>query len=115
MASAANHNHPHGKAVNVLKFGENNKIIVDEPSLKKMFMHPEVKNRKVVAFSIIGAFRKGKSFFLDYCLRFLYANVSLQVDKIHCMSLNCSFSTVSIDQLPLKPHQQQGKLDGRRN
>lgn len=70
------HDHPYGKAVNVLKFGEANQVIVDEAALTKMFMHGEVKNRKVVVFSIIGAFRKGKSFFLDYCLRFLYANVS---------------------------------------
>ena len=76
MASNVDHTHPHGKAVNVLKFSEGNKVIIDEPALKKMFMHPEVKNRKVITFSIIGAFRKGKSFFLDYCLRFLYANVS---------------------------------------
>lgn len=70
------HLHPFGKPVNVLKFGEGNKVIVDNEELKKMFMHQDVKNRKVVVFSIIGAFRRGKSFFLDYCLRFLYANVS---------------------------------------
>lgn len=33
-----------------------------------------MKDRKVVVVSIVGAFRKGKSFFLDYCLRFLYGN-----------------------------------------
>ncbi|CAG9812157.1 unnamed protein product [Chironomus riparius] len=68
------HDHPHGKPENVLKFSQDNKVIVDEGPLKKMFEHPDVKNRKIVAFSIIGAYRKGKSFFLDYCLRFLYAN-----------------------------------------
>jgi atlastin len=73
------HDHPHGKSVNVLKFGEANKVIVDDAALNKMLLHPDVKNRKVVVFSIIGAFRKGKSFFLDYCLRFLYANVSLSL------------------------------------
>lgn len=70
------HAHPFGKPVNILKFGEGNKVIVDNKELNKMFLHQEVKNRKVVVFSIIGAFRRGKSFFLDYCLRFLYANVS---------------------------------------
>jgi atlastin len=70
------HEHPFGRAVNILKFTDTKKIIVDNAELDKMFLHPEVKNRKVVAFSIIGAFRRGKSFFLDYCLRFLYANVS---------------------------------------
>lgn len=70
------HDHPHGKPVNVLKFSQDSKVIVDEEPLRKMFDHADVKNRKIVAFSIIGAYRKGKSFFLDYCLRFLYAHVS---------------------------------------
>jgi atlastin len=68
--------HPHGKPENVMKFSTDNKVIVDDTPLKKMFEHPDVKNRKIVSFSIIGAYRKGKSFFLDYCLRFLYAHVS---------------------------------------
>lgn len=78
--SHSSHTHPFGKSINVLKFGEGNKVIIDGPELDKMFLHPDVKNRKVVVFSIIGAFRRGKSFFLDYCLRFLYANVRNYVD-----------------------------------
>ncbi|KAG5673109.1 hypothetical protein PVAND_003183 [Polypedilum vanderplanki] len=42
--------------------------------LEALLLHPEVVNRKIVLLSIVGAFRRGKSFFLDYCLRFLYAN-----------------------------------------
>jgi atlastin len=75
-----NHEHPFGKPVSLLNADMNNKVVVDNVCLEKMLLHPEVKNRKVVVFSIVGAFRKGKSFFLDYCLRFLYANVSLRVD-----------------------------------
>jgi atlastin len=70
------HDHPYGKPVEVLKFTDSKQAIVDKAELDKMFDNQEVKNRKVVVFSIIGAFRRGKSFFLDYCLRFLYANVS---------------------------------------
>lgn len=70
------HSHPFGEPVNILKFGEGNKVIVDDAALDKMFLHHEVKNRKIVVFSIIGALRRGKSFFLDYCLRYLYAHVS---------------------------------------
>lgn len=73
------HTHPFGRPINILKFGEGNKVIVDNAELNKMFLHPDVKNRKVIVFSIIGAFRRGKSFFLDYCLRFLYANVSHKI------------------------------------
>ncbi|XP_070497542.1 atlastin-2-like [Chironomus tepperi] len=66
--------HPHGNAENILRFVNNNKISVNNEQLKKLFDHPEVRDRKIVVFSIIGAYRKGKSFFLDYCLRFLYAH-----------------------------------------
>lgn len=74
--SETSHSHPYGKPINIMKFGEDNKLVVDHAHLDKMLLHKEVKNRKIVVFSIIGAFRRGKSFFLDYCLRFLYANVS---------------------------------------
>jgi len=83
------HEHPYGKPVNVLRFTETKQVQVDKAELEKMFDHQEVKNRKVVVFSIIGAFRRGKSFFLDYCLRFLYANVSMMID-CHTKSLNVS-------------------------
>lgn len=66
----------YGGIAHVLKFGENNEVIVDPNAFEKLLSHTEVKDRKVVVFSIIGAFRTGKSFFLDYCLRYLYANVS---------------------------------------
>lgn len=64
-----------GEALNILKF-EKGKSVIGQKNLNKIFDHPDVKNRKIVAFSIIGAFRKGKSFFLNYCLRYMYANVS---------------------------------------
>ncbi|XP_070497343.1 uncharacterized protein [Chironomus tepperi] len=70
----ASHQHAHGNSENVLGFTKDNKVFINDEPLKKMFLHPDVKNRKIVAFSIIGAYRKGKSFFLDYCLRYLYAH-----------------------------------------
>ena len=65
-----------GQAERVMGFSPNKKVVINEKNLRKIFEHPDVKDRKIVAFSVIGALRKGKSFFLDYCLRFLYANVS---------------------------------------
>jgi atlastin len=55
---------------------KNNEIKIDAEAMDEMFLHPDVKDRKIVAVSIAGAYRKGKSFFLGYCLRFMYANVS---------------------------------------
>ena len=69
--------HSHGEVKNILEFDDDNKPIVVQETLDSIFNHPKVKNRHVVAFSVIGAFRKGKSFYLDYCLRYLYAHVSL--------------------------------------
>jgi len=73
---SADHNHPYGKSESILSFTSEDKITINEEVLRQIFEHPELQNRKIVVFSIIGAYRKGKSFFLDYCLRFLYAHVS---------------------------------------
>ncbi|XP_070501436.1 atlastin-like [Chironomus tepperi] len=68
------HTHQFGKSINILRFSESKEVIVDNKELEKIFGHPEIQDRKVVILSLIGAFRGGKSFFLDYCLRFLYAH-----------------------------------------
>ena len=68
--------HPHGAPITVMSFTETNQIEWKIEELDKIFSHPEIQERKVVILSLIGAFRGGKSFFLDYCLRFLYAHVS---------------------------------------
>ena len=65
-----------GEPLNIVKFNDSNSLEFNKTALDELLLHPEVKNRKVVVLSIVGAFRKGKSFFLDYCLRFLYGNVS---------------------------------------
>jgi hypothetical protein len=44
--------------------------------IDRILLDPLVIDRKIVVMSIIGEYRKGKSFFLNYCLRFMYANVS---------------------------------------
>jgi atlastin len=55
---------------------EVDKAIIQEDTISQIILHPEVKDRKIVSLSIVGAFRKGKSFLLDYMLRYLYATVS---------------------------------------
>lgn len=70
--------HRHGEPLNIL-FNDGTLRTNDE-AISNVFMHPLVKKRKVVVMSIAGAFRKGKSFFMDYCLRFMYANVSTAQD-----------------------------------
>jgi len=70
----SNH-HPYGKPINIVQFTEGTEFIVEHDELIKIFSHDNIKYRSIVVFSIVGAFRKGKSFLLDYVLRYLYANV----------------------------------------
>lgn len=68
--------HPYGRPINIVQFTEGTEFIIERDELDQIFNHYDVKYRNIVVFSIVGAFRKGKSFLLDYCLRYLYANVS---------------------------------------
>lgn len=64
--------------IQLLDFTSNDNKTVElmESSIEKLFMDPLVYDRDVVVVSIAGAFRKGKSFLMNYMLRYLYANVS---------------------------------------
>lgn len=68
-----------GTPLSIVKFDKivdkNCTAVIDYDALNQVLMHPEVKDRKIVVVSIVGALKKGKTFFLDYCLRFMYANV----------------------------------------
>lgn len=67
--------HAHGEALKIVSFVDD-KLEFDEKKLDALLLNNYVSHRKIVVFTIVGAFRKGKSFFLDYCLRYMYANVS---------------------------------------
>lgn len=54
----------------------NNTVMLTKGSIEHLFLNEVVANRDVVVVSIAGAFRKGKSFLLNFMLRYLYANVS---------------------------------------
>jgi len=65
-----------GEALPILLNQDDHLFSLDEEALKRVLLHPKVKDRKVVVLSVAGAYRKGKSFLLDFFLRYLYANVS---------------------------------------
>lgn len=67
---------PYGKAEVLFQVNNNGTLTVNNETLTYLFLHPEVKDRKIAVVSINGAYREGKSFFINYCLRFMYANVS---------------------------------------
>lgn len=51
-------------------------FILDEDTLTEVLLQDHIKDRFVVVVSVAGAFRKGKSFLLDFFLRYLYARVN---------------------------------------
>lgn len=63
--------------VQVVQVKEDHSFDLNIVALKKILLSEKVKNRKVVVVSVAGAFRKGKSFLLDYLLRFLTNKVCI--------------------------------------
>lgn len=57
--------------IQIVNVKEDHSFDLDLSALERVLLSDEVKDRKVVVVSVAGAFRKGKSFLLDYLLRFL--------------------------------------------
>lgn len=68
-----------GHAVQVITPSEDHQFELDEEALESILLADRVKDKKVVVLSVAGAFRKGKSFLLDFCLRYLNSQVNDQV------------------------------------
>ncbi|XP_045502422.1 atlastin isoform X1 [Colias croceus] len=61
---------PHG--VQVVNTGPDHTFILDEDILAELLLQDDIKDRSVVVISVAGAFRKGKSFLLDFFLRYMH-------------------------------------------
>ncbi|XP_064623844.1 atlastin-2-like isoform X2 [Lineus longissimus] len=62
-----------GEPVQIVLATEEHTFELDEEALSKILLDPRVRDRNVVVVSVAGAFRKGKSFLLDFFLRYLSA------------------------------------------
>ncbi|XP_067103655.1 atlastin-3 [Osmerus mordax] len=51
---------------------EDHSFTLDTKALERILLAPEVRDKDVVVLSVAGAFRKGKSFILDFMLRYLH-------------------------------------------
>jgi hypothetical protein len=72
--------HPHGQAQVIIDLVPGQPIAIHSQASQMLTeMSRQLGDYKIAAYSIVGAFRQGKSFFMDYCLRFLYANVSKKI------------------------------------
>ncbi|KAK7904079.1 hypothetical protein WMY93_016686 [Mugilogobius chulae] len=60
------------RPVQVLLVKDDHTFELDESALTRILLNKEVRDREVVAVSVAGAFRKGKSFLMDFMLRYMY-------------------------------------------
>lgn len=63
---------PRGQAIQVIKIDdEDHSFIFDEDALHSILGNERIKDKPVCIVSVAGAFRRGKSFMLDFLLRYL--------------------------------------------
>ncbi|KAL6480271.1 hypothetical protein MHYP_G00113040 [Metynnis hypsauchen] len=55
---------------------EDHSFGLDTEALERVLLVPKVRDMEVVVLSVAGAFRKGKSFLLDFMLRYMYRKSS---------------------------------------
>uniref|UniRef100_A0A4W5JPB6 Atlastin GTPase 1 n=1 Tax=Hucho hucho TaxID=62062 RepID=A0A4W5JPB6_9TELE len=69
------------RPIQVLVVKDDHTFELDEAALSRILLAEEVHNREVVAISVAGAFRKGKSFLMDFMLRYMYNHVSSKASE----------------------------------
>ena len=111
--------HPH--PVCILKTLDDHTFELDEPALESILLNEEFRDKKVVVVSVAGAFRKGKSFLLDFFLRYLdkkvkkgfYRHCSFQemlpvgnvrIRTRRCFSLSYIFNQLVISKEHFNPY-----------
>lgn len=65
-----------GEAVQVITTGEDHIFELNVEALEAVLLQKSVRDRNVVIVSVAGAFRKGKSFLIDFFIRYLRAQGS---------------------------------------
>ena len=59
-----------GQPVQIVDITADHKFKLNEDKLQTILNHPKARMKKVCVVSVAGAFRKGKSFLLDFFLKF---------------------------------------------
>ncbi|KAH0955471.1 hypothetical protein HN011_008540 [Eciton burchellii] len=77
----AQKNMDEGRPVQVVLAHPDHTFELDEDALSEILLHDDVKDRSVVVVSVAGAFRKGKSFLLDFFLRYMNSKYPLHSDN----------------------------------
>ncbi|XP_073656599.1 atlastin-1 isoform X3 [Tursiops truncatus] len=63
--------------VQVLIVRDDHSFELDETALNRILLSEAIRDKEVVAVSVAGAFRKGKSFLMDFMLRYMYKQESV--------------------------------------
>lgn len=83
------------RPVPVVVATQNHSFELDEKALEDILLDESVRDKKVAVVSVAGAFRKGKSFLLDFFLRYLDREVRKMCMHVHIFSLSvrkCTFN-----------------------
>lgn len=68
-----------GEPVQIVTTSDDHLFELNEEALANILCDDAVKDKKICVLSVAGAFRKGKSFILDFFLRYLARNVSMNI------------------------------------
>lgn len=63
-----------GHPIQIVDITSDHKFKLNEENLQSVLNNPKARMKKVSVLSVAGAFRKGKSFLLDFFLRYLTRN-----------------------------------------
>ncbi|XP_049878161.1 atlastin-like [Pectinophora gossypiella] len=66
-----------GRGIQVVTPGPEHTFQLDEEALTQLLLKEDIRDRSVVVISVAGAFRKGKSFLLDFFLRYMHHKYNL--------------------------------------
>lgn len=64
-------------AIPLMYKNENGEFVSNLSELEEIFSDPAVRDLKVAVVSVAGKYRRGKSFILNFFLRYLYARVNI--------------------------------------
>lgn len=65
------------EAIRIVQIGDNNNLVLNANVLENILSQPDIQDRAISVISIAGAIRKGKSFILNFFLRYLKATVNI--------------------------------------
>ncbi|TKC42237.1 hypothetical protein EI555_003904 [Monodon monoceros] len=68
--------------VQVLIVRDDHSFELDETALNRILLSEAIRDKEVVAVSVAGAFRKGKSFLMDFMLRYMYKQLFTEYGRL---------------------------------